>query len=156
MKKIIFSSIIVVAALLQATLIENVRIFSVKPDLLLICLVLASLIFDFKWAFVFGISCGFLKDCFSASAFGLNTVLFALWCVLIIELSRKVTLDYVFTKVALLFIVSIIHNIALGLTLVYLGNFIPFGIFFRNCLMSAVCTTLFLPLIFQVTDPIYS
>jgi len=156
MKKFIYFLIIIASAILQATLMENVRIFSVKPDLLLICAVLGSLIFNFRWALTFSASCGFLKDCFSASAFGINTLLFCLWCILIIELSKKITIDYDFIKVALLFIVCVIHNIALGAILMYLGNFIPFGIFFRNCLMSAVCTTLFLPLIFQITNPIYS
>ena len=156
MKKFTYLLIIIISAILQATFLENVRIFSVKPDLLLICAVLASLIFNFSWALTFSASCGFLKDCFSLSAFGINTILFSLWCILIIELAKKITIDYDFIKVMLLFIICIIHNIALGVILIYLGSFIPFGIFFRNCLMSAICTTLLLPLVFQITNPIYS
>ena len=156
MKKLIFLLIIIISGILQVTLLNNIRIFYVKPDLLLICVVLASLFFDFKWAFAFSIFAGIFKDSFIASPFGINTILFPVWCILIVELAKKISIDFDLIQLGLLFIISLLHNIVQGTTLIYLGNFIPFGIFLRNVSVSAIYTTLLSPLVFEITNPIYS
>ncbi len=155
-KKWIFLLIIIISGVLQVTILNNIRIFYVKPDLLLICVVYASLFFDLKWAFAFSIFAGIFKDSFLAAPFGINTILFPVWCLLIIELAKKISIDFDLIQLGLLFIISLLHNITQGTVLVYLGNFIPFGIFLRNVSISAVYTTLFLPLMFEITNPIYS
>jgi len=40
--------------------------------------------------------------------------LFTLWCFLISRLNSKITLDYNFIRVPLIFIVAILHNAASG------------------------------------------
>lgn len=142
--------------MLQVTWFNNIRIFCVQPDLLLICAVLASLTFEFRWALAFCILAGIFKDIFCALPFGLNTALFCLWCVLIIELSKRITIEDDYARLALLFVVVLLHNLVFGLILVYSGSFIPLGIFLRNLSIGTIYTTLFLPLLFEITNPIYT
>lgn len=155
-KKFIFFIIIVISGILQVSILNTIRIFYVKPDLILICVVLASLIFEFKWAFFLSIFCGILKDSFSASTFGINTILFPVWCFLIIELAKKISIDFDWIRLAVVFIISVLHNITTGIILIYLGNFIPLGIFCRNVSVGAIYTTLFLPAVLEITNPIFS
>lgn len=156
MKKFIFFIIILICGILQVTILNNFKIFFVKPDLLLISVVLASLIFEWKWAFAFSLFAGIFKDSFSSAAFGINTILFPIWCILIIELAKQISIDFDLIRIGLLFVISLLQNVSEGAILVSSGSFIPLGIFLRNVTVGSIYTTLFLPLVFEITNPIYT
>jgi len=150
MKNWIFFLIIIVLGMLQVTILNYFKIFGVGPDLLLISVVIASLFFEFKWAFVLSVFAGLFKDIFGANIFGINTLLFPLWSFLIVRLNKEITIDYNFIRIALVFIVSLLHNTITGLILIYSGNLIPLGLFLRIVSLQSIYTALVLPLILWI------
>jgi len=150
MKNWIFFLIIVALGMLQVTVLNYFKIFGVKPDLLLITVVIAGLFFEFKWAFVLSVFAGLFKDVFGANIFGINTLLFPLWSFLIVRLNKEITIDYNFIRIILVFIVSLLHNTITGLILIYSGNLIPLGLFLRIVSLQSIYTALVLPLILWI------
>lgn len=151
MKQWILAFIIVISALLQATVLNCVNIFNVKPDLLLICMVISSISFAPRSAISLSIFSGLLKDIFSASTFGMYTFLFLLWSFLIIKLSRKITFDSHYIQLAIIFIIAVFNNIIIRLIFLFLGNFISWGIFLRITLIESLYTLLTALLILKFT-----
>lgn len=150
MKKWIFFVIIVALGMLQVTILNYFKIFGVKPDLLLISVVIASLFFEFKWAFILSVFAGLFKDIFGANIFGINTLLFPLWSFLIVRLNKQITIDYNFVRIALIFIISLLHNTITGLILIYSGNLILLGLFLRIVSLQSIYTAVVLPLILWI------
>lgn len=150
--KRIFAFIFIVLALglFQATWLDFFRVFGIKPDLLLASVFAASLFFEFRWAFLFSILAGITKDAFGSTPFGLNTLLFSLWSYLISKLSRKVSIEDDIAAASLFFIVALLHNILTGISIIYSGSFIPFGIFLRIIFFAALYAALTLPLISKI------
>ncbi len=149
MKKLIFLAAIIILALLQATVLNYFRVFNVKPELLFSCAIIASLIFDAPWAISFSIFSGILQDILSANAFGIYTILFSLWSILIIKLSRKISFDNDYVKIALLIVVVLLNNIIIRLIFLFLNNFISWGIFLRITFIDSLYTALIFPLILK-------
>jgi len=156
MKKLIFLLTIVLLGILQVTLLDHFRLFNIRPDLLLICAVIASLTFNLRTALFFSAFAGIFKDLFVGSAFCINTLLFSLWSFLIVELSRQIPLEEISLRMALMLIVTILHNLASGLLMLSLGNSISLGIFLRILLIETVLTALFFPLVSRILKPAYS
>lgn len=149
-KKMLYSFIIFMAAIIQVTLLDSFKIFGVKPDLLLIIVIFAGLFFNLKWAFALGIFAGILKDSLSASSFGINTLLFPLWIFLIIKLSKKIPLDNNLICVMLVFVIGIFHNTITRIIFFALGNSLaPLGIFLRMAFLEILYTAAILPLMFK-------
>jgi rod shape-determining protein MreD len=151
----IFFPAIVILGVLQTTVLDFFRVFGVKPDLLLISVVIGSLVFGFKRAFILSVFAGVFKDALGVNIFGINTLLFPLWSFLIARLNREITIDYNLVRIALAFIISLIHNTITGLILIYSGSVIPPGLFLRIVFLQSVYTALILPLVFKISAPIF-
>ncbi len=147
MKKWVFFLVIFVCALLQPTVLNSIRFFGVKPDLLLICVVIAALEFEVRWALILSVSAGLFKDSLGVQSFGFNAILFGLWSVLIIRLKRDISFDNLYMVAALTAVVTLAHHLLVGLALVYFGSFIPLGIFVRIIIIETFYTALCLPLL---------
>ncbi len=93
MKKWVFFLNILFFGLLQATFFNYFTIFGVKPDLILILVMIASLTFNLREAFAIAIFSGIFKDIFIANKFGIYVLLFPVWSLVIFRLSKKITLD---------------------------------------------------------------
>jgi rod shape-determining protein MreD len=146
MKHFIFIATIIIFALLQATILNYVNIFNAKPDLLLISVIIASLFFKPRWAISLSIFSGVLKDIFSVNVFGINTILFFLWSLLIIKLSREISFDSNYVRLVFIFIIAILNNIITRLIFLFLGNFISLGLFLRITFIGSLYTALIFPL----------
>lgn len=155
MRKWLFLPILIICGIFQATVLDHLRIFGVKPDLILVGVVAASLSSDLKWALFLSIAAGILKDSLSANTFGINTLLFALWSFLIIKLSRNISLDNNFLRAALVFVVIVTNGIIIRLLYFFLGRFIPPGIFLRTLFLEALYTAAVLPLVFKAIKLLY-
>jgi rod shape-determining protein MreD len=142
MKKVVFLGVIFVSAALQITWIDSFKVFTVKPDLLLMLAVTASLCFNFKEAIFLCIFAGLLKDALGAGGFGLNTLLFCLWSFLLSLLNRQISFDNEIFRAVIIGVVALLHNILLGLIPVYTGRIVPPGIFLRIILLEPLFTTL--------------
>lgn len=154
MRKRVFLLIIFIASIFQVTLLNSFRIFNVKPDLLLIGAVITGLYFDLSWALVLAAFCGILKDIFAINTFGINILLFPLWSIFIVKLVKKMRLDNNFVCTALVFIVSIFNSIVTRLIFLWLGRFIPLGIFLRITFLEALYTALVSLLVFKISEAI--
>jgi len=151
MRNLIYLVVLTALGLIQMTLLDYVRIFGVKPDLLLIGAVIANLILRPRAAFVLSVFAGFFKDIFAVNSLGINTLLFSLWSILIIKLSHEISLDNNFMRTILIFVITMLHSIIMGLIVIYLGAFLPLGIFLRIVTTESLYTALVLPFIFNMT-----
>jgi len=147
MKKWVFFLVIFVCALLQPTVLNSIRFFGVKPDLLLICVVIAALEFELKWALIFSVLAGLFKELLGVQPSGFNAIMFGFWSLLIIRLKRDVSFDNLYMVIALTAVVTLVHHLLVGLALVYFGSFIPLGIFVRIIIIETFYTVLCLPLL---------
>jgi len=145
-KNLIFIAVILFFALLQATILNYLNIFNVKPDLLLTSVVIACLYLEPVQAISLSIFAGVMKDIFSVNAFGINTILFFLWSFLVIKLSREISFDSSYVRLVLIFIIAILNNIVIRLIFLFLGNFISWGIFLRITFIEPLYTALIFPL----------
>lgn len=149
MKRLYFFIIILACALLQVTLADYFKVFTVKPDLILIAMVLVNLLLSRGWAFVLSVFAGMLKDILCVNAFGTNTLIFALWSFLIIKLSRKISLENTCLRAALAFIVVFANGIAARPP-------VPTGIFLRITSLEALYAAILLPLAYRASRPLAS
>ena len=143
MKKLIFCAILIASGIIQVTLLNYFRLFTVKVDLLLICAVIAALSFPLKWSLFFCLLSGVFKDAFSVNAFGVNTALFCLWGFLITKLMRKIAIDNNVMRLLLIAVVTLLHNLLTGIILMYCGVVVPFGVILRVLVLSPILTSIF-------------
>lgn len=155
MKKFIFLLAVFLAGMLQVTILNYFRILTIKPFLLLIFVVIASLTFELKWALIFSFSAGIFQDIFSVSAFGINTPLFLLWSFLIVRLNREISIENNVLRCGLVIIVTFLHDIFVGLIYVYSGSYLSPGIFLRIITLQPIYTALILPIVFKPMKLLY-
>jgi len=149
MKKLIFCMILIASGIIQITLLNYFRLFTIKVDLLLICMVIAALSFPLKWSLFFCLFSGIFKDAFSANDFGINTVLFCLWGFLITKLMRKIAIDNNMMRLLLIAVVTLLHNLLTGIILMYCGVVVPFGVILRMIILSPILTSIFFTPLFK-------
>ncbi len=149
MKRLLFVLMIIVFALLQSSVLNYFRFFGAKPDLFLIAVAIASLIFKPAHAFFLSIFCGFLKDVIGVSAFGLNSVVFLLLSLLIVRISKIISFEDYYLYPALIAITVLASNIFVAVILSFTGNFIPFWVFLRSSLLESAYTALIFPWVFK-------
>lgn len=154
MKKLFFFVLILILGLVQATILNYFRIFFVKPDFLLISIVIASLYFAPCWAITFSIFAGFLKDILGKGSFGINTILFLIWSFLIIKLAKKVSIDHNISRAVLILIVVFLNDLLIRLIFLSSGTFITLVVFFKVMFLESFYTVLVSPLVFKVIYPL--
>lgn len=71
-------SILALALILDLTLLDHIKIFGVKPDLVLISVVFFGLFLGRRMGIETGFVAGFLKDIFALDYFGINAFVIAL------------------------------------------------------------------------------
>lgn len=155
MKKFfIFLLIIIIAVLLEITVLDYFKILNVKPDIILIITVIAVLYLKSGWGIVLCVFAGIFKDSFSINTFGINTLLLTLWGFLILKLDKKITIDNNLIRAILIFIILILNDIVTRVIFLSLGRFVSFGIFLRITFLESLYTALISPLVFKVLKPI--
>ncbi|MFH0790697.1 MAG: rod shape-determining protein MreD [Candidatus Omnitrophota bacterium] len=155
MRKAAFFFLILIFGLIQATILNYFRIFLVKPDFLFVIIVIASLCFRPFWSVTFSIFAGFLKDVLGGSgAFGINTVLFPLWSLLVIRLDREVSIDHHLSRAVLILIVVFLNDLIVRLIFLSSGTFIPFRVFSWVIILESFYTALVSPLVFNAIHPL--
>ena len=150
----LFLAFLILLGLVQATLLNNFRIFGVKPDFLLIAIVIASTFFKLEKILILAVFAGILKDSLSTNVFGVNTLLFPFWSYLTRVLSGKINLDNNLSYTVLILAIGILNGIT-RLTFASLGSalFIPFGVFLRIIFLESLYGAIAAPLIFEIIKP---
>lgn len=154
MKKWFILLIIILLATVQLDWPVFLNFFYCKPDLLLILAVVSVFYFDFKFALVLAVLAGLVKDAFLPQTFAVNTVLFTIWSFFVYRLSRQISTEHNYVRLAIVLIVAVFNNIIIGLQSLNSGNIIPAGIFLRNIIISSVYTAALSPLVFKLTKKI--
>lgn len=154
MRKWFLLLLLIVLATLELTWPKFLTFFYARPDLLLICAIAAVFYLDFKLALAISILCGLFKDVFLPVGFGINTILFSIWCYFTHRLLRQISKEFDFMPLVLVLVVAIFNNIISGFVTVNLGNIIPLSIFLRNLIIPSVYTALVSPLVFKLTKRI--
>ncbi|MEI6831622.1 MAG: rod shape-determining protein MreD [Candidatus Omnitrophota bacterium] len=154
MRKWFLLLLLIVLATLELSWPKFLTFFYARPDLLLILCIAAVFYLDFKTALAISILCGLLKDIFLPVGFGMNTILFAIWCYCVNKLLRQISAEFDFMPFVLVLIVALFNNIIGGLIIVNSGNIVPLGIFLRNLIAPSVYTALVSPLVFKLTKRI--
>jgi len=130
--------LIIILGIFQVTILDYFRFFGVKPDLLLVAVFISGLFLAFKSALGVSLFAGIFKDAFSLNIIGLNTVFFPIWVILIMRVTRKVSIEDNFSRSLFLFVIALSNNLLSGLTLVYFKGFVPLGIFLRITLQASI------------------
>jgi rod shape-determining protein MreD len=154
MKNLFFLLVIVILTILGLNWPRFLNFFYCKPDLLLIFMV--SLVFytDFKAALFFGVLCGVAKDAFLPWSFAISTVSFGIWSYAVHRLSRQISTEEDYVRLAIVLVIALLNNFILGLQSIATGNIMPPGIFLRNLVIVSAYTTLLSPLVFKLTKRI--
>ena len=82
-----FFILILVSAIIELVVLEHFKIFGVQPDIVLIEVIFSALILPFRWVLIISVFAGILKDFLGLGIFGINVVLFPLYCIFIRKLS---------------------------------------------------------------------
>lgn len=149
MKNLVFLLALFVIVVIQETILDYLRVFGVKPDLLLGFVVIVSVYSNWRWALFFSILAGLFKDLFGSSSFGINIFLLPLWGCLISKLSRKISIDDTIGISVTAFLTVLINDIASRMLYLYLGKYVSLGIFLRIMLIGSLYTALALPFFVQ-------
>ena len=156
MKKLFFLLAIVILATIELNWPSFLIFFYCKPDLLLIFMVALVFYTDFKTALIFGVLAGLAKDVFLPWGMAINTICFGIWSYAVYRLSRQVSSEEVYVRLAIVLVVVLLNNFIIGLQSVAAGNIIPPGIFLRNLIIVSIYTSALSPLIFKLTKKISS
>jgi rod shape-determining protein MreD len=142
MRNWIFLLIVFIFALFQTTILDYLKIFGVKPNLFLISIVLAGIYFEWRWALFISLFSGILGDILGINRFGINTLIFALLCFLVIQLNKKLSLDNYFLSSIVTFICALLYAALTWLISLYLNNFIPPSVFLRIAFFETLYTSI--------------
>jgi len=151
-KEIRFLIAIIFLGLLQCTVMQNLKLFGVMPDLLLIGVVLAGVYFSWGWSLLFAAIAGFLKDILSVDNFALNVLIFSLWGYFIPKISRKISIDDIIALPFFIFVVTFINDIIFRFIFLCQGRVISLVIFLKIAIIGSIYNAFMLLIIFRVLN----
>jgi rod shape-determining protein MreD len=118
MKILLKSAIIVVALLIQLTLINSITILGLKPDLIMIVVVVFSLMKGEKEGTISGFASGLLQDIFSIGLLGINAFAKTVIGFACGILKEKIFYEHILFLIPIItFIASLIQSILIFLLL---------------------------------------
>lgn len=157
MRILLKGAIIVVALLIQLTLINSITILGLKPDLIMVVVVVFSLLRGAKEGTVSGFASGLLQDIFSTGLLGMNALaktVIGFFCGIIKE---KIFREHIlFIIPVITFIASFIQSILMFLLLRAFG--IEYGLAWslkQVALPEALYSSLLSPFIFLVINKLF-
>jgi rod shape-determining protein MreD len=146
---------ILIAAIIQVSFLDSFKVFGAKPNLLLICVFICATSFDWIVALFFSLFCGMVFDLLSLHAFGINTFLFPFWSLLLTNLSKRITLtEYFWINSLVLFLLTILHSVAIRIFFLSSGILFPFLTFLRIAILDSFYTALILALVLRFSQPL--
>lgn len=150
----LFILLVLFSCPLQSSLMPVLRVFSVRPDLLLLAVFISGMHFSLRAAVVLSIFCGVLKDLLAVSPLGINTLIFPLLGFLIFKLSRKISIEDNVVYSAVCFAATFFYEILYRAASEFLGSHIPGFMFLRIAFLEAAYNALFFPLLLRFFRPI--
>lgn len=132
--------VLLIIALLQSTLFNSFRILNVKPDAILATLIIFVPFFSLRWSVIFAFLGGIFRDIFSILPFGFNVIICILWVILAKQISRRLSLENIFTRGAMLCLIILLNNFAIWFFLFVLDRPIVIGNFLKIISLESIST----------------
>jgi rod shape-determining protein MreD len=156
MNKYVIAAIILTAALLQITVINSIRIWKVRPDILLIMVVFFAFNGGTRLGVRTGAFAGFLKDIFTDGPFACWTITFALAGFLVGFYRNRFYRENLYTQISMT-LLSFLFSSVFYYLLADLFTEMPS--FYQSLLLliipAAIYTAIFSPVIFLALDRIW-
>jgi len=150
-------AIIVVALVIQLTLINSVTILGLKPDLIMVIVVVLSLLRGEKEGAISGFAFGFLQDIFSANLLGINALVKTVIGFTCGILKEKIFHEHIlFIIPVITFVSSFIQSILISLLLSAFG--IEYNLAWsikQIALPEALYNSLLSPFIFLIINKLF-
>ncbi|MFA6216311.1 MAG: rod shape-determining protein MreD [Candidatus Omnitrophota bacterium] len=153
MKTRLFLILIVVFALAQATILSYLKVFGVMPDILLAVVFIIAMSFPRKQALFLSVCAGMIKDVLNVYPVGINTLIFPLWCFIIMHLKRKISLEQRLFSTLAVGIITFCNGIITHMIFFFDGNGIALLHLLRIAVIESLYTALILPAVFKVSGP---
>lgn len=132
--------------LLEATFLNAVKIFNVKPDIVLVSVIGIGVSLPFTWVLALSCFAGFLLDIFSTGAFGVNILIMCLAAFISRRASRQLYIENKYVVVTLVLVISIVCSIIRK----GIGPPLPFGVALRYCIIEVLYTLAACPLVLKI------
>jgi len=139
MRGLLFVILAFILAYLQADALNYIRIFSSKPDLLLIVTIFVALNSTRYRPIVFALFCGLLKDSLSFATFGLNSFSFCCIAIVVSILNKGLYFESHINYILLVFICALFNSIV---NYIYFFHLISFPVFLRMSFFSITYTAI--------------
>ncbi|MBA7490783.1 hypothetical protein ES702_01326 [subsurface metagenome] len=157
MKILLKGAIIVVALLIQLTLINSITILGLKPDLIMVVVVVFSLLKGAKEGTISGFASGLLQDIFSTGLLGINALAKTVIGFTCGILKEKIFYEHILFLIPVItFIASFMQNILILFLLRVFG--IEYGLAWsikQIALPEALYSSLLSPFIFLVINKLF-
>ncbi len=157
MKILLKGAIIVVALLIQLTLINSITILGLKPDLILVVVVIFSLLKGEKEGTISGFASGLLQDIFSTGLLGINALVKTVIGFICGILREKIFHEHILFLIPVItFIASFIQSILIFFLLRTFG--IEYNLIWslkQVALPEALYSSLLSPFIFLVINKLF-
>lgn len=132
--------ILLIVATLQSTLLNYFRIFSVKPDIILISLIIMTAFFSLAWSVFFAFILGIFRDIFSILPFGFNVIILIIWIILAKQITRRLSIEHKFIRCIIPCLIILLNNIAWQSISFMLGRPVFIGPFLKIASLEFVFT----------------
>ena len=127
-------------ALLQSTLLNYLRIFNFKPNIILAGLIICFLLFDIKSSVAFAFLLGVLRDLMSVYPFGFNTVICILWAVVVKRISKRLNVENFLVRNVMLFVIIVLNSLVMRFILFIPARSLSMGAFLRSMILEIIFT----------------
>jgi len=157
MKILLKATIIVVALVIQLTLINSITILGLKPDLIMVVVIVFSLLNGTKEGIISGFASGLLLDIFSTGLLGINALVKMVIGFACGALKEKIFYEHILFLIPLVTFISsflqsilvffLLHAFGIEYSLVWSVN--------RVALPEALYSSLLSPFIFLVINKLF-
>ena len=126
-KQIYTLAALFIIALMQSTFLNYFRIFNLKPDAILLALIIIAPFFSLRWSVTFAFLGGIFRDIFSILPFGINIIICVLWIILAKQIFRRLSIENNLIRIIILCLIILLNNFTMQSILFILGNPIAIG-----------------------------
>lgn len=150
-KRYKITAFLIFFTVIQISALNYIEIYSVKPDILLISVIILALYKGSRAGIEAGIIAGLLYDLGRSTTFGLSIILFAIYGYVIGFLGKNVYKESVFLRCLIVFIFSLATGLIHYLFSLMFQTLPPFVPYLKRIILPySLYTTLFSPLVFWV------
>lgn len=151
--RLVLYLLVAAAFILQLSVLDYIKIFHSKPDILAMLVIFCALFFGWSTALEAGFVCGLLKDIFSVSIFGCNTLTLTLTGLIAGVLSPKFFKESGITQTFLVFLFTFISMLIHYILVSFIANISYISLYeymFHLIIPASIYTSVISAVVFPV------